>query len=186
MKRLLSYLPVKEAKEEEREEAVGGDAPLAKEFGQSITFKFESNFLNSSQTTALNDVEGHDSLSGEEEEGSSGRISTALLAGLTKNRTSYDTTHSIATAKEQESHIYRGGGGGGGEGGGVEKYGGTWLQEQCKHCQVTGFTWQLLYQKLFDLLTTTTDEVLENDVSEQHLSKMLFECHGYHSNEYNY
>ena len=159
VKKILSYLPITEVKKEERDEEAPESAVQAKEFGTKISFTFQPNLLSSSQAPASIDVDGHDSLS-EEEGDRNGRISTTLLAGLTMSMPSQDTTHSVATTKDRNSPICREGGEW------AERYGGKWLQEQCKACQVSGFTWQLLYQKLFDLLTTASDEILENDVSE--------------------
>ena len=154
VKKIIAYLAPLETDTSREEDKKMKDSDLLKnEFGHKIHFKFEANLLDSAQS-GLSDAGEHDSLS-EEDETSSGKLSSDLLAGLTQSGDSRGVT---AAKLVREGGGERGGGGGG-------KYGAKWLEEQCQKCQVSGHSWKQVYGKIFDLLTTASDDV-QNDVSD--------------------
>ena len=147
VKKIVQFLPARESSDstEEKSKSSENDV-LSKEFGHNIAFKFEPNLLDDSQPSSIDD----DSFSDEEDERGADQLSSSLLAELTSTE-----EHKNVTTKTKHSHITEGEG----------KYGGKWLEDQCKNCELSGLSWKQLYAKIFDLLSTASDDVLQNDVS---------------------
>ena len=151
VKKILHFLPARESSEDiEEENKTAGDYLLLKEFGHNISFKFEPNFLNDSSQPPSGADE--DSLSDEEDERGAEQLSSALLAELTSTGERKDAASTIKHSRRTDN-----------EG----KYGGKWLEEQCKNCQLSAsLSWKQLFGKIFELLSTASDDVLQNDVSK--------------------
>ena len=123
-------------------------APKITEFGSNITsFQFNSNLLGGAETPVATETLGP--LSDDEDDVVKSKVTDDILVELSKSKKSQygkqKKTKTSAPPPPPPPPLA------------AAKFGTEWLQERCKRCG-SELPWEQLYQQLFELLLSETDE----------------------------
>ncbi|XP_019851379.1 PREDICTED: activating signal cointegrator 1 complex subunit 3-like [Amphimedon queenslandica] len=120
-------------------------AQKVKEFGSNITsFQFNSNLLGVAETPVATETLGP--ISDDDDDAVMSKVTDDILAELSKSKKSQNGKQKKINKTSAPPPPLA-----------TAKFGTEWLQERCKRCG-SELPWEQLYQQLFELLLSETDE----------------------------